>query len=235
MELPSYKLPGAELVLHRMWEAGWSFVARAGTLILAVSILVWAAAYYPRTEADVPADVRSRRAALQEQLSVAIHDPEQAARLAEELSQTDAEIEGAYLRASYLGRAGRSIEPAVRPLGWDWRLGCAAIASFPAREVVVATLGVLYNLGRDQDEESQSLQQTLQDARWDGSDRPVFSIPVALSLMVFFALCAQCVSTLVVMRRETNSGRWPVFSFVYMTVLAYLAAMATYQIGVRLS
>jgi ferrous iron transport protein B len=108
------------------------------------------------------------------------------------------------------------------------------VASFPAREVVVATLGVLYKLGDDQDEASASLRQTLRAARWEDSGRPVFTVPVALSVMVFFALCAQCASTLAIMRRETNSWWWPLFSFIYMTVLAYLAALATYQVGTRL-
>ena len=235
MELPTYKLPGFFLVLHRMWEAGWSFVLRAGTLILAVSIIVWAAAYYPRSAEELPQSLISRKADLELQLAQTDKEATQEnSQLSEQLAQVDAEIEGEHLRNSYLGRAGVWIEPVVRPLGWDWRLGCAAIASFPAREVVVATLGVLFNLGRGQDEESQALQDTVRSATWDGTDRPLFNIPVALSLMVFFALCAQCVSTLVVMRRETNSWRWPAFAFVYMTALAYVAAMLTYQIGVRL-
>ena len=123
------------------------------------------------------------------------------------------------------------VEPLVRPLGWDWRLGCAALASFPAREVVIATLGVIYNLGDDEDENSEPLAETLRAATWEGSDQPVFNIPVALSVMVFFALCAQCASTLAVLRRETNSWRWPAFTFVYMTTLAYLGALLTYQVG----
>ena len=138
------------------------------------------------------------------------------------------ETAGEYLQQSFLGRIGKLIEPAVRPLGWDWRIGCAAIASFPAREVVVATLGVIYNLGR-QDEVGctrDPAQATL------GRDRrPVFNVPVALSIMVFFALCAQCVSTLVVIRRETGSWRWPLFTFAYMTALAYVGALVTYQVG----
>jgi ferrous iron transport protein B len=119
----------------------------------------------------------------------------------------------------------------VRPLGWDWRIGCAAIASFPAREVVVSTLGIIYNLGGEEDEESPALRDKLREATWDGTDEPVYNLPVALSLMVFFALCAQCAATLAVIKRETNSWRWPIFTFVYMTTLAYLGALATYTIG----
>jgi ferrous iron transport protein B len=153
------------------------------------------------------------------------------ADVADELAAVENQIAGAYLETSYLGRMGKLIEPVVRPLGWDWRIGCAAIASFPAREVVVATLGVIYNLGEGQDEESDELKETLRAATWAGTDRPVFTIPVALSVMVFFALCAQCASTLAIMRRETGSWRWPALTFVYMTALAYVGALFTYQVG----
>ena len=128
-------------------------------------------------------------------------------------------------------RAGKLIEPAVKPLGWDWRIGCAAIASFPAREVVIGALGVIYTLGEDEAEVEKSLPETLRSATWDGTDRPVFNIPVALSIMVFFALCAQCASTFAVMKRETNSWRWPIFTFVYMTALAWTLSFLVFQIG----
>ena len=131
------------------------------------------------------------------------------------------------LANSFLGRFGKVIEPVVKPLGWDWRIGVGVLASFPAREVIVATLGTIYSLGGDVDEKSQGLQSALQSANWpDG--RPVYSIPVAMSIMVFFALCAQCASTLMVIRRETNHWGWAGFTFVYMTVLAYIGAWIAY-------
>lgn len=234
MELPSYKVPSATLVLYRMWENGWEFVKRAGTLIFAVSIIVWFLAYYPRDVRKIDPVLVARQTTLTTQVAELPADDPQTEALQAELSDVNNQVEGAFLRNSLLGQMGQFIEPAVRPLGWDWRLGCAAIASFPAREVVVATLGVIYNLGEDQDETSEPLRETLAGATWDGSEKKVFSIPVALSVMVFFALCAQCVSTLAVMKRETNGYRWPVFSFVYMTGLAYVAALLTYQIGIRL-
>jgi ferrous iron transport protein B len=210
MELPSYKMPGLSIVLHRMLEQGWAFVYRAGTLILCVSIVVWGLCYYPHDQSKI--------------------DPALLARQAD----FENEIASQYLANSYLGRMGKSIEPAVKPLGWDWRIGCAAIASFPAREVVVATLGVIYGLGEEQDETSADLRRTLQAATWDGTNRKVFNLPVALSIMVFFALCAQCASTLAVIRRETGSWSWPALTFVYMTALAYIGALLTYQVGIRL-
>jgi ferrous iron transport protein B len=246
MELPSYKMPGIGIVLHRMLEQGWAFVYRAGTLILAVSIIVWALAYYPRSDAAIDAvdpSLRPRAEQLATQLAAAEEasptpkDAEPApavAALRDELATAEGRIAGLHLEHSFLGRMGKAIEPVVRPLGWDWKLGCAAIASFPAREVVVATLGVIYNLGEGQAEDSPELKETLRAATWDGTDRPVFNIPVALSVMVFFALCAQCASTLAIMHRETGSWRWPALTFVYMTGLAYVAAFLTYQIGMRL-
>ena len=238
MELPSYKWPSPKVVLYRMADRGWSFVRRAGTLILAVSVLVWAASYYPHNAAEVSQTLAPRRDALEAQLARLPDDASNREPLEEQLTAVDNDIAAAYQRDSILGRLGRAIEPAVRPLGWDWRIGCAAIASFPAREVVMGALGVIYNLGGDLDVGEQADQDRLggrmRAAVWDDTGEPVYNIPVALSIMVFFALCAQCAATLVIIRRETNSWRWPAFTFVYMTVLAYLGAMATYQIGMQL-
>lgn len=239
MELPSYKLPSIKTVLYRMFERGWAFIRRAGTLIFAVSIVVWAALYYPHDAATVEAPFQAERETLQQQIDVLPEKSEGRAAAEEKLAALEHKIDGAYERQSILGRMGRAIEPAVRPLGWDWRIGSAVIASFPAREVVVATLGIIYNLGDEVDLEEETdrtqLENALHNATWDGTDRPVYNIPVALSIMVFFALCAQCAATLAVIKRETNSWIWPVFTFVYMTSLAYLAALATYQIGMMIS
>jgi ferrous iron transport protein B len=230
MELPTYKVPSARIVAFRMAERGWSFIARAGTVIFAVTIVIWALTYYPRSEEGVAASVTAQRTQLQsDPAALAEFDkPENIDHLTASLHQ----------RYSFLGRAGQWIEPAVRPLGWDWRIGCAAIASFPAREVVMGVLGVIYQMGGDMDIHSEGdqkrLASQLRAARWDESGLPVYNLPVALSIMVFFALCAQCAATLAVIRRETNSWRWPIFTFAYMTVLAYVGALATYQIGIRL-
>jgi ferrous iron transport protein B len=210
MELPGWRWPQAAVVLERAREAVWSFLQNAGTLILAVSVLVWALSNYPRDEAAIAAEAEA---------AVAAGEPE---------AEVEAIRRASIQRGSILGRAGRFVEPVVRPLGWDWRLGCAAIASFPAREVVLGTLAVLYQLPPEE-AEGTALERRLKAARWDGTDRPVFTLPVALSIMVFFALCAQCASTLVVIGRETRSWLWPVVTFTYMTVLAWLAAFATYQ------
>ncbi|MCA9244306.1 MAG: ferrous iron transport protein B [Phycisphaerales bacterium] len=212
LELPSYKWPRPRAIWARMWAAGRGFVVRAGTIILAVNLMVWALAYFPHSP--------ETRARVEATATAESWDAE----------RFDHELAGAYQRDSYLGRMGRTIEPLVRPIGWDWRIGMAVIASFPAREVVVSTLGTIYNLGANENEASAPLQQALKDARWPGG-RPVFTIPVGLSIMVFFALCAQCSSTLVVIGRETQSWLWPIVSFVAMTAMAWMAAWMTSTLG----
>ncbi len=193
-----------------------------------------AAAYYPHNQGVVQQETAQKQKLQTELESTPDGDP-QRAELETQLGELDNQIAAKYQQHSVLGHMGKAIEPAIRPLGWDWRIGCAVIASFPAREVVVATLGVIYGLGKKIDtksaEDRRSLGDRLDKAVWDGTDRKVFTLPVALSLMVFFALCAQCAATLAVIRRETNSWKWPVFSFTYMTGLAYLGALITYQLG----
>lgn len=234
MELPGWRWPQPLVVLERAREAAWSFLKNAGTVILAMSVIVWALSNYPKNEEAIAADLKAERAAIEARLA----DPSLAATdrdiLAEEFADFDEPDgparRGAIQRQSFLGRAGHFVEPMVKPMGWDWRLGCAAIASFPAREVVLGTLSVLYNLPSDE-EPGTALERRLQAARWDGTNRKVFTLPVALSVMVFFALCAQCASTLVVIGRETGSWIWPVVTFTYMTVLAWLGAFAIFQFG----
>lgn len=225
MELPSYKWPAAGTVLYRVWEQGREFCITAGTFIFAVAIVIWALAYYPH-----PAAIANQHDAMRTQAQETIADSEALEARLDEIDRSEA---GTYIEQSVLGRAGQWIEPVVKPLGWDWRIGTAAIASFPAREVVIATLGTIYHLGDDQDETSVNLREKLKASTWPGGEK-VFTIPVALSIMVFFALCCQCGATLATIRRETKSWRWPIFTFAYMTGLAYVAALVTYQVGSRL-
>jgi ferrous iron transport protein B len=234
MEMPSYKWPSPRIVLMRVWERAWIFLRTAGSLILAISVVVWAAAYYPHNPRVVEEELKQREH-LEADLAGLSEDSTQGTKTRKDLAELKNRIAAKYQQHSVLGFMGKAIEPAVRPLGWDWRIGCAVIASFPAREVVVATLGVVYGLGDKIESKSETdrraLGARLQIAVWDDSGQPVFTLPVALSLMVFFALCAQCAATLAVIRRETNSWKWPVFSFTYMTGLAYIGAFITYQLG----
>ncbi len=237
LELPTYKLPSLRNVWQRMFDGGWAFVRDAGTMIVVVTILVWAAAYFPQNnKTTLPASLKNDLATIAANQTTldSLGSTESSidiANLEKEISLAQNRLDAHQLEHSYLGRTGKLIEPLVTPLGWDWRIGSAAIASFPAREVIVSTMGVIFGLGANTDEQSDSLKSSLASATWEGTDRPLFTLPVALSIMVFFALCAQCVSTLAVIRRETNSYRWPIFTFTYMTILAYVAALLTFQIS----
>ncbi len=217
LELPSYKLPRLRTVGQRVYMAGKDFVIRAGSIILIASIVIWALGYFPRSAA-------TQRAVQAQQQKHNWSD-----------SEFETHLASAYLRDSYLGRLGQTIEPAIRPLGWDWRIGVGVLASFPAREVIVATLGTIFNLEAGSEEDTAPLEQAIQEAAWPDTGRPLFTLPVALSLMVFFALCAQCVSTLAVIRRETGTWLWPLVSFGGMTAIAYVAALLVAQVGAVLS
>lgn len=228
LELPSYKVPSIATVARRVGQRLWCFLRSAGTIICVASVVVWALLYFPHDRASVEADPNVQ--AITAQLAETPDDSERQADLRKTLEDAEA---AAYQRNSLMGRFGRTIEPVFMPLGWDWRIGCSVMASFPAREIVVAALGVSFAADDPEasEEAGSRFQANLQSATWEGTDRPLFNIPVALSLMVFFTLCSQCAATLATMRRETNSWKWPVVSFAYMTGLAYFAAMATYQIG----
>lgn len=213
MELPSYKWPTWSNVFMQMWQRGVAFVTRAGTVIMALTILLWALSYYPRPSTTP--------------------DPGSAVSAGEVQTPSQSEL----LSNSYLGRMGRFLEPASIHLGWDWKLTMAVIAAFPAREVVIATLGTIYNLGDDNRDGEGTLISKLRKARWDHgrlAGQPVFNLPVAASILIFFALCSQCMATLATIRRETNSWRWPSFVFVYMTTLALAGAYFVYQGGMAL-
>lgn len=219
LALPEFRLPNVQTVLIKLLDRVRVFLRRAGTVIFVVAVFVWALAYFPRSP-QVESDAVAQRTAAVETL--AGND------LETRLAQIDNEAAAAHLEQSWLGRAGHVVEPVFRPLGWDWRISAAVIAGFPAREVVVAVLGTIYAVGGEADE--ASLAGRLSAATWpDGS--PVFTLPMVLGLLVFYAWCLQCAATLAVIRRETNSWRWPIFAWSYMTGLGYTAALLINQIG----
>ncbi len=215
IELPPYRLPRLRDVARMMWEKTSAFLKEAGTVILVCTIALWALLSFPR---ELPGDAPDYAA-----LIAAAPDDDARATLEHEQA-------GARLRHSYGGRLGHAIEPAIRPLGFDWKIGVGLIGAFAAREVFVSTMGVVYSVGADVDEESPALRDAMaRERKSDGS--PVYTPLVGLSLMVFFALACQCMSTLAVVKRETGGYRWPLFLFVYMTVLAWVASFLVFQIG----
>jgi ferrous iron transport protein B len=219
MELPPYRTPTLRAVAMRLWARVKAFLGRAGTMIFAVSLVVWALAYFPRPPSVAQPFDAARASAVTEF---------DGADLEHRMAELDRLEAAAYLEQSLLGRAGRLLEPVFAPLGWDWRVSAAVVAAFPAREVAVAVLGTIYAVGDDAS--GNTLIARLQSTEGNGSG-PVLSLPAALGLMVFFAFCLQCVATLAVMYRETNSWRWPVAAWLYMTALAWAGAWLTYRLA----
>jgi ferrous iron transport protein B len=230
MELPPYKRPLLRIVVRHMWDRSKLFLRRAGTVILGINILLWFLATYPHN-AQIQTATRSQRGHLKAQI-VQAPSPEQAAALRTQLAALDDQAAGDNLRQSFAGRLGRLIEPVIAPLGFDWKIGIGIITSFAAREVFVSTMSTVYNVGRTEPTPSAmtSLAQTLQaQRRPDGT--AVYSPLTAVTLMVFYVFALQCVSTVAIVRRETNSWKWPVFQWLYMGVLAWGLAFLTHLGG----
>jgi ferrous iron transport protein B len=194
MELPPYRLPRLRDVCLHMLERAGLFLKRAGTVILAISIVLWYLSAHPRAP--------------------------QGATATQQLAQ------------SFAGRAGRLIEPVIRPIGFDWQIGIGLISSFAAREVFVSTMGVVFNAEAGEGD-TTTLQKALHSAKWpDG--RMLFTPLVCFTLMIFYVFAMQCMSTIAVVRRETNSWRWPIFQTAYMTGAAWILSFIVYQAGTAL-
>ncbi len=217
--LPEFRRPNLRTVGMQLLGRARVFLYRAGTVIFVVAVIVWALAYFPRSD-----DVSQR---LEQQRDAAAYSFSGEA-LANEYARIENLAAAAQLEQSWLGRAGHFVEPVFKPLGWDWRVSAAVIAGFPAREVVIAVLGTVYAVGDDAD--TGTLSERLKASTWPDGSR-VFTLPMVLGLLIFYACCLQCAATLAVIRRETNSWRWPVFAWAYMTTIGYLGAMLAYQAG----
>ncbi|HYO09147.1 MAG TPA: ferrous iron transport protein B [Tepidisphaeraceae bacterium] len=216
LEMPTYKVPQPTQVARVVIGSTWAFIAKAGTIIFVLSVVLWAAMYYgPRDVGRAFGGGEPRWQQL-------------AASGAEENA-----VKAAQLDDSFAGRFGHAIEPVIRPLGYDWKMGVGLVGAFAAREVFVSTMGIVYSVG-DDDENTAPLEESMKaDHRPDG--RPVWTPAVAASLLVWFVLAMQCMSTLAIVKRETGGWKWPVAMLLYMNALAYVAALVVYQVGSRWS
>jgi ferrous iron transport protein B len=217
MELPPYRMPHWRSILTAVRERSLLFVRNAGTVILAVSVVLWFLASHPRDGAPERA-LDERVAAAQTRGDVA------------EVERLEKARPGVALEGSFAGHVGHFIEPAIAPLGFDWRIGVGLVTSLAAREVMVSTLATMHHLG-SAEEDVGSLRETLRTAVDPETGRPLYTPLAALSLMVFFVLACQCMSTVAVVRRETNSWRWPLFMLVTMNAAAWLASFVVFQGG----
>lgn len=202
MELPSYKMPKWSVVFQNTAERGKVFITEAGKIIVAISIVLWFLASFPKVgNAEYEAEASNAET-----------------------------IESYQLRHSFAGTFGKFIEPAIEPLGFDWKIGISLLTSFAAREVMVGTLNTIYSI-EESDGENSSLKEKLINDINPETGKPVFTVATAVSLMIFFALAMQCMSTIAIVKRETNSWKWPTAMFLYMTTLAYLCSFIAFQIG----
>ncbi len=214
MELPVYRMPRWNNVLLTMYERAKTFVLQAGKVIIAVSIVLWVLASYGPGNSFAQIDHKYSQPKYTHTVKSA------------DLKHI---IASEKLENSYAGRLGHVIEPAIRPLGFDWKIGIALITSFAAREVFVGTMATIYSVDGDADQ-IQSVQQKMGSARNANTGKPAFTLAVAFSLMMFYAFAMQCASTVAVVYRETKNWRWPAAQFAYMTVLAYVVSLITYQL-----
>ena len=223
IELPPYRLPALRTALLHTFDRAKIFVKQAGTVILGISLVLWALSYYPKSSPPPTAVAMTAQA---EQLEKS-GDTNKAVELRAAADHLTAQTS---LQNSFAGKIGHVLEPVIAPLGYDWQIGIGIISSFAAREVIVSTLAIVYGVGKDAAESNQSsLYSTLRQAkRTDGT--PIFNVATCASLLVFYILAAQCLSTTAVVRRETNSWTWPLFQIAYRTGLAYFAALVVYQV-----
>ncbi len=255
MELPPYKAPVPHVVMRHMWDRSRLFLRRAGTIILGINIILWFLATYPKSD-GVTKEFALKRVAQVHNVFPTVNTPggadtfmegaragikmgtpppgvtrEQVEELDIRLSDLSKAESGEKLRHSFAGMLGRAIEPFIKPLGMDWRIGIGIVGSFAAREVFVSTMSTVYNVGgAEGDEGTASLAKTMQgQKRPDGS--LLYTPLLGVTLMVFYVFALQCVSTVAVVRRETNSWKWPLFQWTYMTVLAWVLAFITWHGG----
>ncbi|SHJ44628.1 ferrous iron transport protein B [Halodesulfovibrio aestuarii] len=224
MELPPYRFPTMRGLFIHTWERTWQYIKKAGTVILAISILIWAAMTFPNLPADQVAAFDAQKTVVQEQIDSANASGAPAAELEEKLAMIENDEAEATLKNSYAGSIGVALEPVMRPAGFDWRTNIALVGGFAAKEVIVSTLGTAYSLGDVDPEDAAPLAERIaQDPNWTPS--------TAIAFLLFVLLYAPCFVTVVAIKQEAGSWKWALFSVVFNTGLAYIVAVAVVQIG----
>lgn len=213
IEMPDYKLPSLKNVFYTVVEKTKAFIFGAGKIILAISIILWFLA------SNGPAAFDEAEMVFERESDLVLEDP----------SDKKAALAAYKLEHSYIGVMGKSIEPAIKPLGYDWKIGIALISSFAAREVFVGSLATIYSVG-DDDEENTTIKQRMAAEINQETGEKLFNVPVGISLLVFYAFAMQCISTLAIVKRETNSWKWPMIQLIGMGLIAYLASFLTYNL-----
>ena len=258
VEMPNYKLPLAKNVAYTVWEKTKSFVVGAGKIILAISIILWFLGsngfsddfensevivknriqnegFSTTSEAYIADHLKVYRATLQDRSETqnsifnanTLNDSLKLRKAELGNRAMEQEIASYKLEHSYIGYAGKAIEPVVRPLGYDWKIGIAVLTSFAAREVFVGTLATIYSVGSD---EEDTIKHRMAGEINPITKKPLFNLASGISLLLFYAFAMQCMSTLAIVKRETNTWKWPLAQLVFMSLFAYIVALIAYQI-----
>ena len=256
LELPTYKIPQVSQIARQVFVNTKAFLTKAGTTIFCLSVILWAMAYYPRLPASKVDAIRTnnsqrgrtllasmQREAVKEGVSVFVFsrveeigraDHQKYIYVPDFSDEAEHQIAAAQSEYSLSGRLGHFMEPALRPLGYDWKMGVGLVSAFAAREVFVSSMGIVYSVGEVERGKTQDLSSAMRADHYTSgphAGKPVWTPLVAVSLLVWFVLAMQCISTFAVVRRETGGWRWPIFMLVYMNVLAYVVALIVYQVG----
>jgi len=226
MELPPYRMPTLKGMLIHAWEMGWMYLKKAGTVILAISVIMWAAMSFPDADnSEYESQMEKMETAYAQKVSIAGHSPELTSKFEKAKRSLDNHMASRDMEASIAGSIGKGMEPFIRPLGFDWRVGISLLAGFAAKEVVVGTLGTIFSLGDEQNEGSESLRVKI------GKD-PKYSPAMGLALMVFTLIYLPCMVAMAVWHKEAGSQwKWTLFLIFYTTTLAWVMAFATYNIA----
>jgi ferrous iron transport protein B len=225
MELPTYRLPTLRNVLYHMWDKTRHYLRKIGTIILIGVVIIWALEYFPRETKNSPV-LKQQIGAVEQNTAISAEERQKT------VSELETQLESDRLINSYLGRVGRLIEPAMRPLGFDWKMSIALLAGLPAKEIVISTMGVLYQTGDD--ETTVNLQQKLKNEKFENGKRigqPVFTAPTALAFLIFILIYFPCIGVVVAIKNESESWKWAIFAVFYTTSLAWIAAFLVYNIG----
>jgi ferrous iron transport protein B len=246
--LPPYKRPLARVVVRHMWDRSKIFLRRAGTVILGINILLWFLATYPKSSAsdarfeaarateiakiNPNAKTKADMTTVVEELNANPNRSDLQNQVLASLESLDQQQSGEKLRNSFAGKMGRAIEPIIAPLGFDWKIGIGIITSFAAREVFVSTMSTVYNVGSSEDAGTKTkLIETLKQQKDPHTGKTLYTPLLAVTLMIFYVFAMQCASTVAIVRRETNSWKWPLFQWAYMGVLAWGLAFVTFHVG----
>jgi len=225
MELPTYRLPTFRNVVYHMWDKTQHYLRKIGTIILIGVVIVWALEYFPR-ESENTHKIQNEIQAVQQNTSISLGEKEN------KISQLNIRMESDRLTNSYLGRFGKLIEPVMRPIGFDWKMSIALVAGLPAKEIIISTMGVLYQTTSD--DTTVNLQQKLKNEKFESgnnSGQLVFTTPTVLAFLIFILIYFPCIGVVVAIKNESESWKWAAFSILYTTALAWIAAFFVYNIG----